>query len=159
MRNTADGGGSGSNDSKSDGGRYCVQCWQERARNSIVSGEPTLQLTVTGANEAIVVPFLADLEAANQRVKHLPTEGGAEGIPNQPAIHPAAIEQLAAIDPSTLTPELLDQLLSGLGLAPGQLPGGMADINRLLRVLPPEVTERLFIAITSGMYTPKTSRS
>ncbi|WDL95945.1 pyridoxal phosphate-dependent decarboxylase family protein [Alicyclobacillus sp. ALC3] len=117
---------------------------------------PTLHLTVTGASEKIVEPFLADLEGAIESLKRDPVDGGGRGgRPSQPSTTPTVVEQLATVNPETLTPEVLTQLLRGLGLAPGQLPGDMADINRLLRVLPPDLMERLFIAITSEMYTPR----
>ena len=133
--------------------------------------EPNLHLTVTGASEAIVDPFVANLEAAIQDVQHhmaeaetqakgdadvaeAESQAEADSAANRSAIPPEVALQLATIDATTLTPELQSQLLLGLGLTPGQLPGDMADINRLLRILPPDLTERLFIAIASDMYTP-----
>jgi len=98
--------------------------------------EPSLHLTVTAVSQTMVSPFLEDLAAA------------VFALRSQPARREHAAEEvlLALRQPASF--------LAGLGIEPGRLPENMAEVNRILRLLPPELAEQLFITITSDMFTP-----
>ena len=101
---------------------------------------PTIHLTVTPASAEQVEAFLADLAA---------TAREAVG-PQDPPFARQLAEQLKASEGEPL--ETLRSLLGTLGIGQGSLPQDMAEVNALLRHLPPEWTEVLLIEIVNGLF-------
>ncbi|HET7522349.1 MAG TPA: aspartate aminotransferase family protein [Bacillales bacterium] len=103
---------------------------------------PTLHFTVTPVSGGRVEELLRDLAETIETVKKNPRKPVSEAVP----------QMFGGTD---LSGETLSQLLSAAGIENGRLPDKMADINELLRVLPNEFTEKIFIQITNELFMPE----
>lgn len=60
--------------------------------------------------------------------------------------------ELSRLDPSTVSPAILGDLMRAAGVEDGQLPRTSAELNQVLNVLPPHVTEYALIQFTNERY-------
>ena len=121
--------------------------WHVQPQMSFGGVGPTVHLTVTAAVAPRVGEFGPALDAAVTAAR---TRG--------PAAPPAEIlEAIATIDPATLTPAVVADLASLVGLdLSGEWGGGAtAAVNALLDAAPPPVRTRLLIAVLDLMQRPR----
>lgn len=121
--------------------------WHVQPQMSFGGVGPTVHLTVTAAVAARVGDFEPALDAAV-------TAARSRG----PAAPPAEIlAALGSLDPSTLTPSVVAELASLVGLdLSGEWPtGSTASVNALLDAAPPAVRTRLLIGVLDLMQRPR----
>jgi glutamate/tyrosine decarboxylase-like PLP-dependent enzyme len=117
--------------------------WHVQPQMSSGGIGPTVHMTVTAAVAPRVAEFAAALGAAVAAAR----ERG-------PAAPPAPVMAvLGTLDPATLTPAVVAELASSIGLdLSGRWPtGGTAVVNALLDAAPPPVRARLLVAVLDLM--------
>jgi len=110
---------------------------------SFQGAKENIHLSVNPASARWVEPFLDDLRACTAIAKTMPSSPLAASVR----------EGFAAIDPSQVTPEMVQQMLGMLG-GGGGLPGRMAEINEVLNALPPALREALLNEYMNELHTP-----
>ncbi|MBI4729006.1 MAG: aspartate aminotransferase family protein [Acidobacteria bacterium] len=103
----------------------------------------SLHLIVTASSLPQVDAFLADLRTCVEAA-------AGRGL----RIDPALRDTLAALDPSSLTDEMLSRVVGAAGVEWDALEDSMADVNSILDSLPPQVREALLIAGGNELFTP-----
>jgi sphinganine-1-phosphate aldolase len=103
----------------------------------------TIHLTVTAAVRATAAEFAPDLADAVAAT----TARGPVQLP------PGLLEAAGALTPEMVTPELVEGLAGGLGLADGAV-GPMAAVNTLLNAAPPALREALLTGFLSLLQRP-----
>jgi glutamate/tyrosine decarboxylase-like PLP-dependent enzyme len=103
----------------------------------------TIHLTVTAAVRATAAEFAPDLADAVAAT----TARGPVQLP------PSLLEAAGALTPEMVTPELVEGLAGGLGLADGAV-GPMAAVNTLLNAAPPALREALLTGFLSLLQRP-----
>ncbi|MCL6517645.1 aminotransferase class V-fold PLP-dependent enzyme [Alicyclobacillus sp.] len=101
--------------------------------------DPSLHLTITPVSERRLDDFLKDLDDVARLARSVPAFAPLDALPApQPGTRP--------------TKEQADAILAQLGILEGGLPERMADVNALLRVLPPEWTEQMLIDLANRVF-------
>ncbi len=116
--------------------------WYVQPQLGFHGSKENIHLSVTGISLDRVEEMLADLRECVAKAKRQGAD--QKELP--------LMQALAKMDLSALTPEGLNQLLSMAGISGGALPQRMAEINNILNVLPPELTERLLIEYFNEMF-------
>jgi glutamate/tyrosine decarboxylase-like PLP-dependent enzyme len=62
--------------------------------------------------------------------------------------------QLAQMNPGDFKPAMMGDLMRAIGIENGELPAKTADLNQVLNVLPPKVTEVALIEFMNALYAP-----
>lgn len=119
------------------------KCWYVQPQLGHMGSRPNIHLSVTAASLERVEPLLHDLAEAVERVRQ-----GGELSPGQPDLR-QALEQL---DLASLPPEAFQGMLALAGIQNGILPERMANINRLLNLLPPDLNERLLKVFVNELF-------
>jgi len=117
--------------------------WYVQPQLSFQGAKENIHLSVNPASARWVEPFLDDLRACTAIAKTMPSSPLAASVR----------EGFAAIDPSQVTPEMVQQMLGMLG-GGGGLPGRMAEINEVLNALPPALREALLNEYMNELHTP-----
>jgi glutamate/tyrosine decarboxylase-like PLP-dependent enzyme len=117
--------------------------WYVQPQLRFAESPENIHLSVNPASARWVEPFLDDLRACTAIAKTLPSSPIAASVR----------EGFAAIDPSQVTPEMIQQLLGMLGGGDG-LHGRMAEINEVLNALPPRLREALLNEYMNQLHTP-----
>jgi sphinganine-1-phosphate aldolase len=117
--------------------------WHTQPQLAFRDLPPTIHLTVTAAVASTAAEFGPDLESAIAAAR-------ARGPVRLP---PPLLETAAALTPARVTPELIEGLADGLGLADGAV-GPMAAVNTLLNVAPPALREALLAGFLSMLQRP-----
>jgi len=115
--------------------------WHTQPQLAYGKMPPTIHLTVTAAVSSTAADFAPDLAAAvaaARRPVHLP---------------PALLATAAALTPEQVTPELVESLAAGLGLAGAPI-GPLAAVNTLLNAVPPALREALLTGFLSLLQRP-----
>jgi glutamate/tyrosine decarboxylase-like PLP-dependent enzyme len=119
--------------------------WHTQAQLAYGGLPATIHLTVTAAVSATLDAFGPDLAAAVVATR-------ARG---PVALPPALREAAAALTPEMVTPELIEAMALGLGLADGgDVAGSMAAVNSLLDVAPPALRAALLAGFLSHLQRP-----
>ncbi len=106
-----------------------------------------IHMTVTAASEDRVDPLLSDLAASVASARQRPPE----------SVDPDLVAAAASLDPETLTSEEFGSMLAIAGLSVDDgVPARMAQVNRILEVLPGALRERLLVEFMGRMYTRPT---
>ncbi|MBX6353175.1 MAG: aspartate aminotransferase family protein [Thermoflavifilum sp.] len=97
--------------------------------------DPSLHLTVTPVRDQHLDEFLADFAEAARRT------ASSQGV-----------DVNAVLSRMEFAQADVDAVLTAAGVGPEGLPQDMAAVNTLLRVLPPELTEQLFIHLANTWF-------
>lgn len=106
------------------------------------AGGPSFHLSLQPGNVPRVSEFLKDLRVGVDRVKALPKSSVAENVS----------QALSGVDPASLGPEMLGQMLAMAGVGGVGLPDKSADINDILAALPPALNERLLAEFVNELF-------
>jgi len=106
------------------------------------AGGPSFHLSLQPGNVPRVGEFLKDLRTGVERAKAAPKSSVAEDVRNA----------FSSIDPSTLSPEVLSQMLAMAGVGGVGLPEKTAEINDILAALPPQLNERLLAEFVNELF-------
>lgn len=117
--------------------------WHTQPQLAYRDMPPTIHLTVTAAVAATAAEFAPDLAGAVAAT----TARGPVQLP------PSLLEAAGALTPEMVTPDLIEGLAAGLGLADGAV-GPMAAVNTLLNVAPPALREALLTGFLSLLQRP-----
>jgi hypothetical protein len=112
---------------------------QLRYRNS----KENIHLSVNPGNVALVEPFLADLRDCVEVVRTMP--------PGQLA---NIAGQLTDLVEAGMSEAEFANLMAMVGVGAGEVPGKMAEVNELLNVLKPHVSEKLLTAFVNEVFKP-----
>jgi len=107
------------------------------------SSKENIHLSVNPGNIALVEPFLADLRAS------------VEAVRGRPAGQLAALAgQLTELVDGGMSEAEFANLMAMVGVGAGQVPKAMAEVNELLNVLAPHVSEKLLTAFVNEVFRP-----
>jgi glutamate/tyrosine decarboxylase-like PLP-dependent enzyme len=118
--------------------------WYIQPQLGFHGSKENIHLSVNPASARWVEPFLDDLRACTAIARTLPSGQIAATIR----------DSFANIDPSQLTPEMVQQMLGMVGAGGSQLPGRLAEINGVLNALPAALTEVLLTEYLNELHTP-----
>ncbi|MEO8604497.1 MAG: aspartate aminotransferase family protein [bacterium] len=117
--------------------------WYVQPQLGYGGSQANIHLSVNPASARWVEPFLEDLRACTAIAKTLPSSPIAATIR----------DNFANLDPSQVTPEMIQQMLAMLGGGGGALPTRMAEINEVLNALPAALTEVLLNEYMNELHT------
>ena len=118
--------------------------WYIQPQLGFHGSKENIHLSVNPASARWVEPFLDDLRACTDIARTLPSGEIAATIR----------DSFANIDPSQLTPEMVQQMLGMVGAGGSQLPGRLAEINGVLNALHAALTEVLLTEYLNELHTP-----
>lgn len=116
--------------------------WYIQPQLGIGDDPPSFHLSLNPSNVPNVPGFLEDLRAGVASARKL----------GRPEIPEALRQTLDALDPATLSPEMLSQMLGMAGMNGFEVPERMAEINHLLAVLEPKLRERLLTEFVNELF-------
>ena len=116
--------------------------WYIQPQLGFQSSRENIHLSINPGSRKWVEPFLKDLGECIAIAKQMKSGDLAAGIR----------EMFANLDPSTLTPEMFQQMLGMAGIQGSGLPDRMAEINEILNALPTKLRERLLVEFMNDLY-------
>jgi sphinganine-1-phosphate aldolase len=119
--------------------------WHVQPQLGRNASPPNLHMTIMAANAPHVARWVEDLGVAVERARALPSGGALVG---------AIGDAVASLDPETVAPETLVQMLRMAGIGTGGLPGRMAEVNEVMNRIPPRLSERLLTEYWNELFTP-----
>lgn len=118
--------------------------WYVQPQLAFQGSKENIHLSITPASLEHVDAFLADLRASVEAARALPKGQLAASL----------MDALASVDPSQLDGETLSRMLAMAGIAGGELPERMAEINEVLNALPGELTARVLTEFVNDLFVP-----
>ena len=116
--------------------------WYVQPQLGFHGSKENLHVSVNPASVKWVDALLADLRVCVEKAKGMPSGRLAATMR----------EWVASLDPSTLSPETISQMLGMAGVRGLALPDRMAEINEVLNALPPELSERLLTEFVNDLF-------
>jgi glutamate/tyrosine decarboxylase-like PLP-dependent enzyme len=116
--------------------------WYVQPQLAYGHSKENLHLSVNPKGLRWAEAMLADLSDSVEAARKLPSGRLAATVK-------AAFD---AMDPSDLTPEVFERMMSVVGVQGTALPGRMAEINELLNALSPGLRERLLVEYVNALY-------
>jgi sphinganine-1-phosphate aldolase len=117
--------------------------WYVQAQLAYGDSPENIHLTVAPSNTPWVDELLIDLRASVETAKALASSELASVVRNA----------FSSVDPATMGPEVLSQMLGMAGITGVDLPDRMAEVNEVLNALPSALSERLLSEFINELFT------
>jgi glutamate/tyrosine decarboxylase-like PLP-dependent enzyme len=116
--------------------------WYVQAQLGRAGSPASVHLCVGPTNLPWVDAFLADLASSVETARTLPSSALAADLRHT----------FAAVDPDSVSDEMLVQMMSMAGGSTDGLPSRRAEINQILDAMPPRLVERVLIQYMNGTF-------
>lgn len=118
--------------------------WHVQPQLAYKDHPQNIHLSIHPGNVHLVEPFLAALAESVEAARALPSSPMAAMLK----------DQVAAMDLSDMSPEMVQGAMAMLGVDGAALPERMAGINEVLNVLPPALADRMLTIFFNQLFTP-----